>query len=84
MATDDARIEREFWLKVILRAQAEANGRYVEKGDNPRMIRYLARKWLTHCTKSLQQVSKMAGLNSQQVQNLIQQSKEKWGHGRKQ
>lgn len=78
MPIEGAQREREFWLKVILRAQAEADGRYREKGDNPRMVRYLARKWLTRCSKELQRVCRLAGFSDQQIEILIKQSQEKW------
>lgn len=84
MPVDQAQKEREFWLRVILRAQAEASGRYLEKGDDPRMVRYLARKWLTRCSREFRRVCDLAGLNEHQITLLVQQSREQWNDSKKQ
>lgn len=77
--TDDAAVEREFWLRVIRRAQQEAEGRHIEKGENARNIKHQARKWLTRCTRGFLLICTLAGLNQQQIRVLLEQEQRKWG-----
>lgn len=71
MPVDDASAQRALWLHVILLAQQDAkNGKPQE--------RRRALKWLTHQNKGLFEVAKLAGLEEEQLCDLIQMERDKY------
>lgn len=70
--------EREFWLRVIMRAQEEAAGMYVVPDDDAGYVRYMARKWLTVKNKGFEEVCEMAGLTDYMARKLREKEQAKW------
>jgi hypothetical protein len=77
MPIEGASGERRLWLLVIRRAQQEAEGRRV-LGDPPRITTYLARRWLTTCTRDFQLVCEFAGFTPDMKKALHEQETKKW------
>jgi hypothetical protein len=74
--------QRKLWLKVIQQAVAEAEGQQMydlEEEEKPGAIRR-ARKFLCTCSRSLQTVGFLAGLNGEQIRLLVEMNRRKYGN----
>lgn len=68
---------RKLWLEVVLRAQEEAAGRY-RYGKEPKIVQYLAQRWLTTYSRSLNEVCEFAGFTDLMVRKLVEGERAKW------
>ena len=69
--------ERKLWLGVILRATQEAESSYIYGGDEV-AIKNAARRWLMVRSRDLLEVCRMAGLDEEHTERLIQESRKKY------
>lgn len=73
--------EKRLWLGVLFRATQEAEGKYIYGGDEE-AIKNAARRWLMVRSRDLLEVCRMAGLDDEHTERLIEGSKKKYGRGR--
>ena len=50
------------------------------RGEMPKMVMYLGRKWLTRRTHALEQVCEMAGMEDGMVERLLREEGKKYGY----
>lgn len=78
---DGARQARAVWLKVIVQAEGEAEGRLlwgIPPGERPEFIR-AARKWLCEESEDLVQVCYLAGGDRRGLDVLLKRNRAKYG-----
>lgn len=72
---------RVLWLKVIRRAQEEADGMYASwSGEDPEKLKRHARKWLTHPSRGFCLVCEMAGFSWDQTKRLMEEMRRRYGN----
>jgi hypothetical protein len=70
-------LERELWLKVIRRAQEEAEGQQLYTGDTEHM-QYMAARWLCTRSRSFLEVCEYAGLDDVKIERLLHRNRQRY------
>lgn len=68
---------KEFWMHVILRAQAEAAGECL-RGEDVARVSARARRWLTVKNPGFDMICELAGFTDRMTNKLREQEREKW------
>lgn len=73
--------ERNLWLNVVIRAQEEAAekpSKPSKVNPNPKVVKYLAYRWLRAWTPDLAEICELAGFTDRDVTKLIELERSKW------